>query len=74
MDSDDESDNSGPDDRFFVDSDIPHITKTQIGLIERTMDDLFTGKSPRVTYWNNPYLPTVLVACFHISTHLYNVR
>ena len=50
MDSDDESDNDGPNDRFFVDPDIHHITRAQLGVEEILLDDLFTGESHRVTY------------------------
>ena len=53
MDSDDESDNDGPNDRFFVDPDIHHITRAQLGVEEILLDDLFTGESHRVTYWNS---------------------
>ena len=42
MDSDDESDNDGPHDRFFVDPDIHQITRAQLGVVELLLDDLFT--------------------------------
>ena len=50
MDSDDESDNHGPNDQFFLDSDVNHITTRQLGLTSEILDDLYTGESHRVTY------------------------
>ena len=44
MDSDEESE-EGPNDNFFIDPDIHQITRLQLGIQERILDDLFTGKT-----------------------------
>ena len=46
MDSEDENnDFRGPDDRFFIDPDIFQLERSELAIVEETLDDLFTVSS-----------------------------
>ena len=42
--SDEDIDNDGPRDQFFIDPDIHHISRQELGIIELTLDDLWTDE------------------------------
>ena len=46
MDSDDENNDNhgyrGPNDNFFIDPDIFQLERQELGVVEETLDDLFT--------------------------------